>query len=148
LIAPECFPNASFQPVAGYRSLDDGSLDRPGKATLPASIGQCLNKKTLTLKAFALFEQPLEISPSREPLRASESLPGQLRNEVPPALLSSFPKHAPAALARHALPESMLALAFGVGLECELFLHARIVSPHHLQRPAIRTDGWTASSEA
>ncbi len=44
------------------------------------------------------------------------------------ALLPSPPKYAPAGLVRHAFPESMLVLALDVGLACERFLHARIVS--------------------
>lgn len=137
-ISPEGFPQPALDPVPPHRVSGNPSPDGTGEPADPAVIRTHLKKHRFPAEAFPFPKQTLEIGTGKT-LGAAQSLlsGGQLRDESTPALLPAALQHAPTSFLGHALAESVLVPTLQVGLVREVFLHARIVSPHPLQRPAI-----------
>ena len=128
-VFPERLPEPAFDSVAFRGVFRDSTSDGTGEPADFPAVGQRLNKENLPPEAFPLSEQTLKIRSGKSPGSAEFFLSGgQLRDESAPALLPAALKYSPPGFFGHALAESMLVLALDVGLVCEFFLHARIVS--------------------
>jgi hypothetical protein len=128
-VSPEGFPQPTLDPVPFRCVFHDTSSDGTGEPANSTAVGQYLEEQSFSPEAFPLSQQTLKIGAGESP-GAAESLlsGGQLRDESAPALFPAALQHAPAGFFGHALAESVLVLALQVGLVCEVFLHARIVS--------------------